>query len=87
MMKTLSQTASDASVRLLDATISASFAGHSKTQQLRDLLARDGTQMVFTLKLENGKWLIVNDAGMLNPNGPGTSSVPVARIGSGLAAL
>lgn len=72
MLKTLSQTASDASVQLLDATISASLGGRSKTSQLRDLLARDGTQMVFTLKLENGKWLVTGDAGMTNPNSPGT---------------
>jgi len=74
LLKTISQTASAASVEVLDATISASLSGNSKTQQLADILARDGgAQPVFTLKLENGKWLIVNDAGMMNPNGPGTT--------------
>ena len=87
MLKTLSQTASDASVQLLDATISASYAGHSKTQQLRGLLARDGTQMVFTLKLENGKWLVTGDAGMTNPNNPGIPSGTGTRINQPSATL
>jgi hypothetical protein len=87
MLKAISQTASDASVQVIDATISASLAGHSKTQQLRDLLARDGTQMVFTLKLENGKWLVTNDAGMTNPNGPGAPASTGTRIDQASAFL
>lgn len=75
-LKTLSQTATDATVQVVDATISVSIAGQSIKQNL-SALRRGSETNNFKLKNANGQWLITSDGGLnLVPRLPGVPTSP-----------
>lgn len=74
-LKTLNQTATDATVQVEDATVSVGIAGQSIKQPLSSF--NGNRVMAFKLRDVNGKWFIVSDASMnLVPSIPGAPTAP-----------
>lgn len=82
-LKTLTQTATDATVQIEDATISVSLAGQSMKEHL-STFNTSGQPMVFKLKNVSGQWLLTSDGSMnVSPNLPNMPSIPTSPTNSG----
>ncbi len=82
-LKTLTQTATDATVQIEDATISVSLAGQSMKEHL-STFNTSGQPMVFKLKNVSGQWLLTSDGSMnVSPNLPNMPSIPTSPSNSG----
>ncbi len=80
-MVTLTETPSEATVQVNDATISFSIGGQSFNVKLSSY--GNTSKLVLTLKNVNGKWLVVapKQGNLYNPTG-GTGTITVPRQGS-----